>query len=67
MPESINSCGELSAPPHSSTSRAASSVTALPLRVKLTPLARFASSKVMAEATAPVSTVRLRRERIGLR
>jgi hypothetical protein len=66
MPESISSCGELKAPPHSATSRCARMISVVPPRRTSTPVARLSSSTTR-RACAPVITVRLGRFITGCR
>ena len=66
MPESISSCGELIAPPASSTSRAACATSTRPRRSYSTPVARVPSSTTR-RARAPVTTVTLARSRAAAR
>ena len=66
IPESISSCGELKAPPQSTTSRAASSLTVSPSRMPSTPTARPSCSSTRVTWT-PVSTDRFGRSALGCR
>ena len=66
MPDSISSCGLLTAPPQRSTSRVAVTVCVAPAWRNVTPVARD-PSRTTPVANAPVVTVRLARDRAGLR
>ena len=67
MPERSSSCGLLIAPPQSSTSRRAVTVWSAPAWRNVTPVARLALLASTRAARAPVVTVRLGRDRAGLR
>ena len=66
MPDSINSCGLLIAPPHSTTSRRALTTGCAPTCSNSTPTARFPSNNTRV-TVASVSTVRFFRRNAGLR
>ncbi len=66
MPESISSCGELTAPPESTTSRVARAACTDPPRRYSTPVARPFSTSTRV-VRAPVRTVRLGRDSAGCR
>ncbi len=51
IPDSISNCGELIAPPHSRTSRRASTAWVAPLSMYSTPIARVPSNRTRGDVS----------------